>query len=294
MKNILITGGSGFIGSTFVKTLKKNKNHKVFHPTSKKLNLTDIDSVSKFFRNNKIDYVIHAANHHVHPRDLKSKDSSLQLKNNLSMFFNLYMNSSYYKRLINFGSGGELPREKWNKNIREIDIGNFIPNDQYGLSKMIISDFIKKIKNQKFVNLRLFGVFGENDNWKYRFIPNMCAHAVLNKDLEIHNNAFFDFIYIDDVINTTIKILNKKLKSFDYNLSTGNGYELYQIAKKILELNGNKNLKIKITSKKIMVNYIGNNSKIKKEKLLCKLTPLEVSIRNVLNYLKTIKNKINL
>ena len=294
MKNILITGGSGFIGSTFVKNLKKNKSYKVFHPTSKILNLTDLKSVNKFFSKNKIDYVIHTANHHVHPKDSKSKDSDFQLKNNLSMFFNLYINSSHYKRLINFGSGGELPRKKWNKNIKEIDIGKFIPNDQYGLSKMIISDFIKKIKNQKFINLRLFGVFGEKDNWKYRFIPNMCAHAVLNKDLEIHNNAFFDFIYIDDVIETTLGILNKKLKNFDYNLSTGNGYELYKIAEKVIELNGNKNLKIKMSSSKIMINYVGNNNKIKKDKLLCNLTPIEKSIKNVLVHLKTIKSKITL
>ena len=294
MKNILITGGSGFIGSTFVKNLKKNKSYKVFHPTSKILNLTDLKSVNKFFSKNKIDYVIHTANHHVHPKDSKSKDSDFQLKNNLSMFFNLYINSSHYKRLINFGSGGELTKKKWNKNIKEIDIGKFIPNDQYGLSKMIISDFIKKIKNQKFINLRLFGVFGEKDNWKYRFIPNMCAHAVLNKDLEIHNNAFFDFIYIDDVIETTLGILNKKLKNFDYNLSTGNGYELYKIAEKVIELNGNKNLKIKMTSSKIMINYVGNNNKIKKDKLLCNLTPIEISIKNVLEHLKTIKSKITL
>ncbi len=294
MKNILITGGSGFIGSTFVKNLKINKKYKVLHPTSKILNLTNLKSVNKFFSKNKIDYVIHTANHHVHPKDLKSKDSDSQLKNNLSMFFNLYINSSHYKRLINFGSGGELPRKKWNKNIRETDIGNFIPNDQYGLSKMIISDFIKKIQSQKFINLRLFGVFGEKDNWQYRFIPNMCAHAILNKDLEINNNALFDFIYIDDVIKTTVGVLNKKLKKYDYNLSTGKGYELYEIANKVLELNGNKKLKIKIASKKIMVNYVGNNYRIRKDKLLCKLTPLETSIKNVLEYLKTIKNKINL
>tara|TARA_B100001248_G_scaffold214731_1_gene169362 strand:+ start:322 stop:1206 length:885 start_codon:yes stop_codon:yes gene_type:complete len=294
MKNILITGGSGFIGSTFVKNLKKNKSYKVFHPTSKILNLTNLKSVNKFFSKNKIDYVIHTANHHVHPKDSKSKDSDSQLKNNLSMFFNLYINSPHYKRLINFGSGGELPRDKWNKNIKEIDIGKFIPKDQYGLSKMIISDFIKKIKNQKFINLRLFGVFGEKDNWQYRFIPNMCAHAVLNKDLEIHNNALFDFIYIDDVVKTTVRILNKKLKKHDYNLSTGKGCELYEIASKVLELNGNKKLKIKIPSKKIIVSYVGNNNRIKKDKLLCNMTPIETSIKNVLEYLKTIKNKINL
>ena len=123
MVNILITGGSGFVGSSFVSRLKKNKKYKIFSPNSKALDLTNFISVNNFFKKNSVDYVIHTANHHVHPRDKKSKNQNHQLSTNLSMFFNLYLNSQYYKRLINFGSGGELPRENWNDNIKEKDIG---------------------------------------------------------------------------------------------------------------------------------------------------------------------------
>ena len=98
MKNILI-GGTGFVGSSFVKSLKNNKKYKVYSPNSKTLNLEDIKSVERFFINT-VDYVIHTANHHVHPKDNKSKDPNIQLKNNVTMYFNLYMQSDHYKRLI--------------------------------------------------------------------------------------------------------------------------------------------------------------------------------------------------
>ena len=49
-----------------------------------------------------------------------------------------------------------------------------------------------------------------------------------------------------------------------------------------------------MSSSKIMINYVGNNNKIKKDKLLCNLTPIEKSIKNVLEHLKTIKSKITL
>jgi GDP-L-fucose synthase len=289
MKNLLITGGTGFVGSSFVKSLNNSKEYKVYSPSSKILNLEDIKSVEKFFNNHKVDYVIHTANHHVHPRDSKSKDPNTQLKNNVTMYFNLYMQSNYYKRLINFGSGGELPRELWNTNIKENDIGKVSPKDQYGLSKLIISTFIKSLKNQKFINLRLFGVFGEFDDWRYRFIPNLCAKAILNKNLQMNNNGIFDFIYIKDVIKTTLKMLNKKLKFYDYNLSTGRKLELVDIANKILKITGNEKLKIEIPNKKIVVNYVGNNMRLKRENLIGNLTPIDESILNVYEHLK--KNK---
>ena len=54
--NILITGGSGMVGS-YLKELLPN----AITPTSSELNLTDTESVRRYFSKNKFDYVIHLA-----------------------------------------------------------------------------------------------------------------------------------------------------------------------------------------------------------------------------------------
>ena len=105
----------------------------------------------------------------------------------------------------------------------------------------------------------------------------------------MNNNGIFDFIYIKDVIKTTLKILDKKLKFYDYNLSTGRKLELINIANKIQKLNEDKELKIQVPSKKIAVTYVGNNMRLKRENLLADLTPIDESILNVYEHLK--KNK---
>ena len=55
---ILVTGGSGMVGSELVKILPN-----AVYPSSKDLNLTDPHSVETFLKKNKFDYVIHLAAH---------------------------------------------------------------------------------------------------------------------------------------------------------------------------------------------------------------------------------------
>jgi dTDP-4-dehydrorhamnose reductase len=56
LKNILLTGGSGILG-TELKKLEED----LLTPSSRELDITDSFSVKNFFKNNKIDLVIHAA-----------------------------------------------------------------------------------------------------------------------------------------------------------------------------------------------------------------------------------------
>ena len=46
---ILVPGGSGFIGSSFVKRLKNSKKYNVLNPNTKRLNLMNTDEVRRFF-----------------------------------------------------------------------------------------------------------------------------------------------------------------------------------------------------------------------------------------------------
>ncbi len=60
MNNILVTGGSGQIGSE-LKTLKNNNKYKFFFPSSKKLDIRNKKSISDFLDNNKINLVLNFA-----------------------------------------------------------------------------------------------------------------------------------------------------------------------------------------------------------------------------------------
>ena len=60
-KNVLVTGGAGFLGKYVVKGLEQNNCKSIFVPRSKDYNLVDNDAVKRVYRDAKPDIVIHLA-----------------------------------------------------------------------------------------------------------------------------------------------------------------------------------------------------------------------------------------
>tara|TARA_A100001015_G_scaffold297442_1_gene378970 strand:+ start:2125 stop:3021 length:897 start_codon:yes stop_codon:yes gene_type:complete len=288
---ILITGSSGFIGKSIKEFFIKDNEYEVFSPSSKDLNLLNKIDVKKYLNENKIDWIIHSANHHWHPRDNKSKRIDDQLKNNLLMFLNLMDCRSLYQNIIYFGSGGEVPREYWNKEITESDIGKKLPDDPYGISKLLMDCFSHKYKNA--YNLRLFGVCGEYDDWRFRFISNMCALAILNNDLVINQDAIFDYLYVADLYKILKFFINKQPEVSDYNISTGQGIKLTEIARKVKKYS-NRNLKVLLKNKEMGSTYIGSNKKFLKLSPEFKFTKIDKIIENIYEYLNKNEGTLNI
>ena len=84
---VLVTGGSAFIGSSIANSL--SKKFQISAPSSADLNLLDTKEVHKYLKKNNFDFIIHCANHLVHPLLKESKNPDIQLINNMKMFFNL-------------------------------------------------------------------------------------------------------------------------------------------------------------------------------------------------------------
>ena len=59
MKNIFLTGGTGFVGRTFHFACKDKFN--ISSPKSSELNLTDYSSLEKFIKSNKFDWIVNCA-----------------------------------------------------------------------------------------------------------------------------------------------------------------------------------------------------------------------------------------
>ncbi len=291
MLKILITGGSGFIGGSLKKFFNDIDEFHVFSPNSRDLDLSKSSSVDSYLTKNKFDVIIHTANHHYHPRDNESKDLNLQLEKNINMFFNIIRNAKSFKKLIHFGSGGEYPREKWHEKINEMDFLSEIPKDPYGLSKNIMNLFSQKYDNV--YNLRLFGVFGELDNWRYRFIPNICVKAIFDKELVVNQNAIFDFLYIKDLCNITLKFVQNNYPGGDYNLCTAEALELKHIANIVKEVS-KKDVEINIKNNDIQTKYGGTNKKLLNIVGKYNFTKIDIAIKNVYEYLYKNKKDIDI
>ena len=200
---ILVTGGSAFIGSTISESL--STKYKVISPTSQQLNLLNASDVKDYLNKNSFDIVIHSANHLVHPLLKESKEPSIQLVNNLKMFFNIAINKNLFGKMIYFGSGAEFGRENWKSKMKESYFGNHYPADQYGLSKYFMNIHTRLSKN--IYNLRLFGMYGTKDDWRFRFIPYICAKAFLNENIVVNQNAIFGFLYVEDLVQIVEKFI---------------------------------------------------------------------------------------
>jgi GDP-L-fucose synthase len=281
---ILITGGSGFIGKNLVEYL--SKKHEVIAPSHSYLELSDEVSVGKFFEKNDIDIVIHSAS--VGGKRKASPNRNI-LKENLKMFFNLVNNSKYYKKMIFFGSGAEYGKSRPLKNVKESDFGKYLPGDDYGLYKYICSKVIEKSDN--IVNLRLFGVFGKYEDYDTRFISNIICRVIFDLPVEINQNMFLDYVYVEDLCRIVDYFIENKANHKFYNIGPEKHLDLLSIAEKIKKISGRK-FEMNVKKKELNKEYSCDNSRLMEELGDFKFTDIDESIKQLYDWYEENKDKI--
>ncbi len=270
---ILITGGNGFIARNLSEQL--NNKYKLFALNRQELDLLDSHKVYIYIKKNKFDVVIHAATYDAVAKS-SIKDPTKVLENNLKMFFNLTRCRDYFGKMIYFGSGAEFGREHWIPKMKEDYFDTYVPTDQYGFSKYIMTKHT--LSNNNIYNLRLFGMFGKHDDWKTRVIANVCYLAVTNLPIIIDQNKNYDFLYVNDLIKIVQWFIDNSPKKKVYNVCTGKVIDFVSVAKKIVKISGKK-LAIKIKTKGLGTEYSGDNSLLLKELKRFEFTPIDVSLK---------------
>jgi nucleoside-diphosphate-sugar epimerase len=229
--NILITGKNGYIAKSLANKL--NEKYSVVGIGKDNFDLTDRESTNEWFKDKHFDVVIHTAV--VGGSRLKQDDEKVFFQN-LSMFYNLLSNQDKFNQLISFGSGAELG----------------YPVDPYGLSKNIINKIIQN--EPKFNNIRIFAVFDENE-LDTRFIKSNIKRYINKQPLNIHQDKYMDFFYMDDLVSTVEYIIfNPQIK--EINCSYSQSYSLHDIASLINQLSDYE-CEIKIEQKGLAKDYIG-------------------------------------
>jgi UDP-glucose 4-epimerase len=182
--NILITGGNGFIAKELVDFFKRDNENNVIALNRNELPILDKRKVDEWFvwNKNKIDVVIHTA---VRGGSRLKKDKFDVFYDNINMFLNILYNVEKYNLLLfNFTSGAE-------------NLGQFDINGLYGSSKKIISNIIDSV-DKNIINLKIYNCFGKYGK-DTRFIEGNIKNYINNKDIIIHQDRLFDFIYSEDL-----------------------------------------------------------------------------------------------
>ena len=325
-KNILVTGGAGFIGSNLCEYLlscdanvtcldnfstgyRNNLNNFISNPkfTLIEGDIRDIDTCQNSCKNQE--FVLHQAALGSVPRSLKDPISSNEV--NISGFLNMLVSSrdQKVKRFIFAASSSTYGDSKKSPKVEE-NIGK--PLSPYAITKYtneLYADIFYETYGLNYIGLRYFNVFGrrQDPNGAYAAVIPLFIKRLINYQSPVINGdgSFSrDFTYIDNAIQMNILSLtteNKDALNQIYNTACGNRttlLELVNYLKKILSKYDDKITSIPIKNGPIREGDIPHSlASINKAKVLLKYKPeffVEMGLKKSINWYYNalnIKNK---
>jgi len=271
---LLLTGSNGFIGRHLREAWENRFN--LSAPGRQELDLLDTQAVESYLRAGQFDVVVHAANCN---NVRRQADSYQQLDGNIRMFSNLHRCSGLYGKLYYFGSGAEYDMRYYIPRMREDYFDRHIPADPYGFSKYLMS----KLAGGNIYDLRLFGVFGKYEEWRRRFISNMLYQNLSGGPMRMNQNAYFDYLYICDLIPILEWFLTHEPKHHHYNVCSGTRVDLLSLARLVIEATKISS-EIQVAQKGWKPEYTGDNRRLCEEMGELRLTPMPAAIQEMAEY----------
>lgn len=239
-KQVLVTGGSGFLGSAVVKKLQGLGAH-VVAPTHQEYDLVDENQIKKMYdAYPDTEIVLHIAAK-VGGIGANREHPGSFMYDNLIMGVQL-MHHAHLRKIPKFVALGTVCAYPNNTPIpfKEEDIWNGYPevtNAPYGLAKkmmLVQSQGYREEYGYNSIFLLPVNLYGPNDNFNpasSHVIPALikkCVDAIENGDEEIvvwgDGSPTREFLYVDDAVDGILLAAEKYDKSDAVNL--GSSYEI--------------------------------------------------------------------
>ena len=231
--SLLITGGTGYIGSKLVQQLKR-KNKFIYSVGIKELNLLNYGNILNFLKKNNIKKVIHLG--------WCMENSNNAIYSNIEALINLIKSCEEIKiENFIFISTNNVYGIKNNGNVFvEEEILNVDKNNKYGISKYIGEKLVSYTLQEKSCIVRIADVYGPNQNHG-NLIKGIISNIENKENLKLYGEGKRqrDYIYIDDVIRGLEFIYENNLKGI-YNLGTGVGTSVKEIIDIVLKICQNR------------------------------------------------------
>jgi nucleoside-diphosphate-sugar epimerase len=300
MIKILITGGAGFVASSLAEKLAENYNYNVtivdnlLTGSIKKIpercnfikcNVNDYNDISQIMLTNKFDYVFHYA---AVVGVKRTQENPISVFEDIKGFENILMLSKNTGvKHIYFSSSSEVygESEQYPQSVNTTPLNARFP---YAIVKSLGESFLKSYKFEHgldFTIFRFFNTYGPKQSQDF-VMSKFINLALNNKDITIYGDGSQTrtFCYIDDNIDTCIKIFEKKLLTNE-TINIGGNVEtpILELAETIIKLTNSKSKIVFLPPLKGGdMNRRQPNNKPMFEILNRDLTTLEVGIKETL------------
>ena len=246
--NILVTGGTGFIGTSFIELILKKKNYKIYSLSQKKIlkkfqkkkvvyifcKLQNKIKLKKILSKYRFDFVINFAGHINHHEKKKTYETHyVGLKNLVDSLLNQNI-----KKFIQIGSSVEYgfinsPQKEitktQTKNLKSI----------YGRSKLMSTNYLLNLykkKNFPSIIVRPYLVYGPGQSLD-RLIPSTVYNCINNYTFDCSKgNQTRNFIYINDFTKILYKCLLLESNGLILNVGSSKNFKVKYIINKIKRL----------------------------------------------------------
>jgi GDP-L-fucose synthase len=258
-KIVVVTGGSGFIGTHYLLELlnmgAKVRTHTHISPLQisdprlevlENIDLTKLEDCFKLVKG--ADYVVHAGGRICHPSNVPT-DIQVSIQN-IQVTGNVLEAShkSGVKGYLDLNSSTGYPDIR--KPIKEDEFWTDEPHEKYfGYGWMRryrekLMEHVSKFSDMKIALARGTAIFGPNDN----FDPKTChvVPALIKRALDGENpfevwgtpDVVRDFMYVKDVVKACLLVLEKGESMRPYNVGFGSTITIGEIVEAVLKATG--------------------------------------------------------